>query len=143
MRNMIISICIIGLFLELSGLIWSTKSDKPSEAFVRLSAPPTRSIERPLDNGYFLLLGMAASQSANPVQTGYDIWLEAGARPTEQRFDLDKPGRTELRLPVAFDRVVPEWHAADPLAEFQNKDASFRLSAPLYAPLVKIGRAHV
>ena len=136
MRNMIISICIIGLFLELSGLIWSTKSDKPSEAFVRLSAPPTRSIERPLDNGYFLLLGMAASQSANPVQTGYDIWLEAGARPTEQRFDLDKPGRTELRLPVAFDRVVPEWHAADPLAEFQNKDASFRLSAPLYAPLV-------
>lgn len=136
MRNMIISVCIIGLFLELSGLIWSAKSDKPSEAFVRLSTPPTRTIERPLDNGYFLLLGMAASSGTNPVQTGYDIWLEAGARQTEQRFDLDKPGRTELRLPVAFDRVVPEWHTEDPLFEFQHKEASFRSSAPLYAPLV-------
>lgn len=136
MRNMIISVCIIGLFLELSGLTWSAKSDKPSEAFVRLSAPPTRNIERPLDNGYFLLLGMAASNGANPVRTGYEIWLEAGASPTEQRFDLDKPGRTELRIPVAFDRVVPEWHTADPLFEFQNKDAAFRSSAPLYAPLV-------
>lgn len=136
MRNMIISICIIGLFLELSGLIWSAKNDKPSDTFVRLSAPPTHSIERPLDNGYFLLLGMAASNGTNPVQIGYDIWLEAGTHPTEQRFDLDKPGRTELRLPVAFDRVVPEWHTADPLSEFQNKDALFRSSAPLYAPLV-------
>lgn len=136
MRNMIISICIIGLFLELSGLIWSAKKDKPSESFVRLSTPPARSIERPLDNGYFLLLGMAAAGGANPVQTGYDIWLEAGARPTEQGFDLDKPGRTELRLPIALNRVVPEWHAEDPLPEFQNKEASFRSSAQLYAPLV-------
>lgn len=136
MRNMIISICIIGLFLELSGLIWSAKKDKPSESFVRLSTPPARSIERPLDNGYFLLLGMAASGGANPVQTGYDIWLEAGARPTEQGFDLDKPGRTELRLPIALNRVVPEWHAEDPLPEFQNKEASFQSSAQLYAPLV-------
>ncbi len=136
MRNIIISICIIGLFLELSGLIWSAQNDKPGEAFIRLSTPPARNIERPLDNGYFLLLGMAASSAANPVQTGYDIWLEAGAHPTELRFDLDQPGRTELRLPVAFDRVVPEWHTADPLSEFQNKAASFRSSAPLYAPLV-------
>jgi len=136
MRNLIISVCIIGLFLELSGLIWSAKKDKPGEAFIRLSAPPAHSIERPLDNGYFLLLGMAAAAGTNPVQTGYDIWLEAGSRATEQSFDLDKPGRTELRLPVAFDRVVPEWHAADPLSEFQNKDASFRSSAHLYAPLV-------
>lgn len=136
MRNIIISVCIIGLFLELSGLIWSAKKDKPGEAFIRLSATPAHSIERPLDNGYFLLLGMAAAGGTNPVQTGYDIWLEAGSRPTEQSFDLDKPGRTELRLPVALDRVVPEWHAADPLSEFQNKEASFRSSAHLYAPLI-------
>lgn len=136
MRNIIISICIIGLFLELSGLIWSAKKDKPSEGFVRLSTPPARNIERPLDNGYFLLLGMAAAGGTDPVQTGYDIWSETGARPTERGYDLDKPGRTELRLPVAYDRVVPEWHTNDPLLEFQNKEASFRSSAPLYAPLV-------
>ena len=51
MRNMIISVCIIGLFLELSGLIWSAKKEAPSEAFVRLSAQPVRSIERPLEIG--------------------------------------------------------------------------------------------
>lgn len=136
MRNFIISICIVGLFLELSGLIWSAKKDAPSDVFVRLSAQPLRSIERPLENGYFLLLGMAAADGSNPLQTGYDIWLEAGRRPTENGYDLDKPGRTELRLPVAFDRVVPEWHAVDPLPEFQNKDASFRSSIRLYAPIV-------
>jgi len=136
MRNIVISICIIGLFLELSGLIWSAKNDKPGEAFIRLSTPPARSIERPLDNGYFLLLGMAAAGGTDPLQTGYDIWSETGARPTERGYDLDKPGRTELRLPVAYDRVVPEWHTNDPLSEFQNKEASFRSSAPLYAPLV-------
>ncbi len=136
MRNIVISICIVGLFLELSGLIWSAKKDKPSEGFVRLSTPPARNIERPLDNGYFLLLGMAAAGGTDPVQTGYDIWSETGTRPTERGYDLDKPGRTELRLPVAYDRVVPEWHTSDPLAEFQNKEASFRSSAPLYAPLV-------
>ncbi len=136
MRNIIISVCIIGLFLELSGLIWSAKKDKPSEGFVRLSTPPARSIERPLDNGYFLLLGMAAADGSNPVQTGYDIWSETGTRPAERSFDLDKPGRTELRLPIAYDRIVPEWHTKDPFSEFQNKEASFRSSAPLYAPLV-------
>jgi hypothetical protein len=135
MRNIMISICIIGLFLELSGLIWSAKKDQPSERFLRLSTPPAHNIERPLDNGYFLLLGMAAASGTDPVQIGYDIWSEAAARPTEQGYDLDKPGRTELRLPVAYDRVVPEWQTADPLAEFQSKDASFRSSAPLYAPL--------
>lgn len=136
MRNFIISICLIGLFLELSGLIWSATKDQPGESFVRLSASPTRSIEHPLDNGYFLLLGMAAAGGMNPVQTGYDIWLEAGARPAKQGFNLDKPGRNELRLPVAFDRVAPEWHAADPLSAFQNKEASFHPSVHLYAPLV-------
>ena len=136
MRNMIISVCIIGLFLELSGLIWSAKKEAPSEAFVRLSAQPVRSIERPLENGYFLLLGMAASQGTNPLQIGYDIWLEAGTRPTEDGYNLDKPGRTELRLPVNFDRVVPEWHAADPVPEFQHQEASFRPLVQLYAPLV-------
>ena len=69
MRNIIISICIIGLFLELSGLIWSAKKEKPSEGFVRLSTPPARNIERPLDNGYFLLLGIAAASGTDPVQT--------------------------------------------------------------------------
>jgi len=135
MRNLIISICLIGFFLELSGLVWSAKKDMPSEKFVKLATPPVRNIERPLDNGYFLLLGMAAASGTDPVQTGYDIWCETQAQPTERGYDFDKPGRTELRLPVAYDRVVPEWHAADPLSEFQNNEASLRSSAPLYAAL--------
>lgn len=136
MRNIIISVCIIGLFLELSGLIWSAKRDKPSDTFVRLSAPPAHATDRPLENGYFLLLGMGAADGLNPVQVGHELWLEADAKPLERSFDFDKPGRSEMRLPVSLEQLVPEWHAADPIAEFQNPDALYRNSAPLYAPLL-------
>lgn len=137
MRNLIISLCIVGLFLEVSGLIWSSKKDKPSDTFLKLSEPPARSIENPLENGYFLLLGFAASEGSNPVQVGYDIWLESDSRPGQQGFNLDKPGRSELRIPVAFDQVLPEWNSLDPLEEFQRRDTLFRTSITRYNTLLK------
>ena len=136
MRNVIISVCIIGLFLELSGLLWSLKKDNPSETFLALTEPPPRVIEHPLENGYLLLLGMAAPQGQDPIQTGYDIWLESDTRPTKTGFDFTKSGRSELRLPVAVDKLVPEWHASNPLEELQKKDALYRTSADRYRLLV-------
>lgn len=136
MRNLIISACVIGFFLELSGLIWSLKKDNPSDTFVTLTEPPPREIEHPLENGYFLLLGMAAASSQNPTQTGYDIWLESDARPTKAGFDFNKSGRSELRLPVAVDQLVPEWYASNPLEALQKQDALYRVSADRYRPLV-------
>ncbi|MEC4889956.1 MAG: hypothetical protein RI101_07825 [Nitrospira sp.] len=136
MRNLIISACIIGLFLELSGLLWSLKKDNPSDTFISLTEPPARVIEHPLENGYFLLLGMAAASGRNPIQTGYDIWLESDARPTQAGFDFNQTGRSELRLPVAVDHVLPEWYASNPLEALQKKDALYRISADRYRPLV-------
>lgn len=135
MRNLIISLCIAGLFLEVSGLIWSSKKDPPGEAFLKLTEPLPRAVEHPLQNGYFLLLGFAAASGADPVQTGYDIWLESDARPM-QGFDLDKPGRNELRIPVEVDQVLPEWNTDNPLEEFQRRDALFRTSATRYRTLL-------
>ena len=137
MRNLIISLCIVGLFLQISGLIWSSKKDKPSVTFLKLSEPPARSIESPLENGYFLLLGFAASPGSHPVQVGYDIWLESNTQPSQRGFDLDKPGRSELRIPVALDHVLPEWNSPDPITEFQRRDALFRTSATQYSTLLK------
>lgn len=137
MRNIIIGLCIAGLFLEVSGLIWSSKKDKPSETFLKLSEPPARSIENPLENGYFLLLGFASSPSSDPVQSGYDIWLESDTQSGRQGFDLDKPGRSELRIPIALDQVLPEWNSPDPVEDFQRRDALFRTSLARYDTLLK------
>ena len=137
MRNLIISLCLVGLFLEVSGLIWSSKKDKPSETFLKLTEPPTRSIENPFENGYFLLLGFSSASGTNPVQTGYDVWLESDAQPATHGFALDKPGRSELRIPVALDLVLPEWNAPHPIEEFQRHDAQLQTSATRYNTLLK------
>ena len=136
MRNLLISLCIIGLFLEISGLIWSSEREKPNETFLKLSEPPARSIENPLENGYFLLLGFASSPGSHPVQVGYDIWLESDIRLNQREFDFDKPGRSELRIPVALDHVVLEWNSPDPVAEFQRRSALFRTSVTRYSSLL-------
>lgn len=137
MRNLIIGLCLAGLFLEVSGLIWSSKKDKPSDAFLKLIEPPTRSIDNPLENGYFLLLGFAASTNSDPVQTGYDIWLESQSHPDQPEFNFDRVGRSELRIPVPVDQVLPEWTAPNPLDEFQRRDALYRTSIARYSTLLK------
>lgn len=137
MKNVIIGIAIAAVFLEVSGLIWSSKSDTPSEAFVQLSQPPERRLSNPLDNGYFLLVGFPAAPSADPVHIGYDIWLESNSKPTERFFNYDKAGRTDLRLPVSADEAFAAWHAADPLAAFQEPDSLFRTGIDRYAVLLK------
>jgi hypothetical protein len=137
MRNLIIGLCIAGLFLEVSGLIWSSKKDKPSDTFLKLTEPPVRSIDNPLDNGYFLLLGFASATNADPVQTGYDIWLESQAHPNQSEFNFDRAGRSELRIPVAVDQILPEWTAPNPADEFQRQDALYRTSIARYSTLLQ------
>jgi hypothetical protein len=137
LRTLIISLCIVGMFLEISGLIWSSKKDKPSETFLKLTEPVPHVIDNPLENGYFLLMGFAAASGADPVQVGYDIWLEADGRSLPQEFDFEKPGRSELRVPVDIDDVLPEWKASNPLEEFQREGAPFRTSAARYRILLQ------
>ena len=123
--------------MEISGLIWSAKGDKPSEAYVRLSQPPARRIENPVRNGYFLLLGLTSSATADPLQTGYEVWREAEAGRGQRYFDAAKPGRVELRIMVDAAEAFPAWQAADPIGEFQKPDALFRTTMDRYAVLLK------
>jgi hypothetical protein len=131
MRNIIIGLCIAGIFLEVSGLIWSSKADAPTDTFIMLTQPPARTIDRPQENGYFLLLGFAAPATSNPVQTGYDTWMDSD-RPAQPGFDVDKPGRSELRIPLPIKDILPEWYAENPIAEFQRHAVRLRTSAAPY-----------
>lgn len=137
MRNLLISLCIVAVFMEISGLIWAGRSDPPSEAFLRLSEAPQPTIENPLRNGYFLLLGFSASAGADPIQVGYDIWLEAEARRGRRFYNYEKQGRFELRTSITADEALPAWNALDPLTELRQSDALFRTSISRYAILVR------
>lgn len=136
MRNLIITIAIIAIFLEISGLIWSTKGDRPSETYIRLTQAPEKHIQTALQNGYFMMVGFAASSTADPVQTGYDIWMEADADPNYRVFDYRKPGRSELRIMIDAGEAFPAWTAPDPLSAFRQPDAMFRLSLDRYVILL-------
>ncbi len=137
MKNALITLCLLAVFVEVSGLFWTGKRDAPNEAFRRLSQPPEVQIDSPLGNGYFLLLGMAAEASADPVQVGYEIWLEAESHKGHRFFDLEKNGRGTLRVSVELSQVLPEWSAADPLTALARSEAMFRDSMERYQILTR------
>ena len=136
MRNLIISMAIIAIFLEISGLIWSAKGDRPSETYIQLTQTPEKQIHTVLQNGYLMMVGFAAASTADPVQTGYDIWMEADADRSHRVFDYRKPGRSELRIMIDAGEAFPAWTAADPLSAFRQPDAMFRLSLDRYVILL-------
>ncbi len=135
MRNLLISLCLIAIFMEISGLIWSGKGNKPSETLLRLSESPQLTLTDPLQNGYFLLLGFSAPAGADPVQVGYDMWLEANAQRGRRFYNYEKPGRSELRASITAAEALPAWEAPDPLSELQKDDALFRTANSRYAIL--------
>ncbi len=137
MRNLLISLCIVAVFMEISGLIWTGKDDKPSDALLRLSESPQPTLANPLQNGYFLLLGFSAAAGTDPVQVGYDMWLEAEARRGRRLYNYEKPGRAELRASITAAEALPAWDAPDPLTELQKDDALFRTAISRYAILVQ------
>ncbi|MGQ0812246.1 MAG: hypothetical protein ACT4OO_13630 [Nitrospiraceae bacterium] len=137
MRNLLIGLCIAAVFMEVSGLIWASKSDQPNEAFVRLSEAPSRSIENPLENGYFLLLGFLAAPTSDPIHKGYEMWLEAEPHPNLRTFNYDKPGRADLLISLDPGQAMPAWDSPQPLAELKKQDNLFRTSMDRYAWLLK------
>lgn len=137
MRNFLISLCVLAIFMEVSGLIWSAKSDKASDTFVKLTERPGRTIEHPLKNGYFLLVGFTAAAHVDPIQTGYDMWLEIESHRGRRDFNYEKPGRSELRVSIPAQDALPAWDFPEPLAALHQRDARFRSSMNRYAQLVK------
>lgn len=136
MRNLMLSLAVTAVFLEVSGLIWSAKDGQPSEAYHRLSQPPERRIENPSANGYFMMIGFAAAATADPARTGFDIWREADADGARRPFNYNKPGRTELRSTLDAGEAFPAWITANPLDEFRKPEALLRLSMDRYRTLL-------
>jgi hypothetical protein len=136
MRNLLISLAIIAIFLEISGLIWSAKEGQPSEAYRQLSQPPERRTDNPLNNGYFMMVGFAAAVAEDPVHIGFDMWREAVDAPGRRLYDYHRPGRTELRTTLDAEAAFPAWTAADPVAEFRKPEALLRMSMDRYATLL-------
>lgn len=137
MRNFMISLGLIAIFLEISGLIWASKGEKPSEAYVQLTQPPALAMENPLANGYFLLLGLTASAKYDPIQTGYDIWAEATSDRAHRYFDTTKPGRSDLRLASKTAGALPGWQAENPLYEFHRASPEVSAFVDSYRVLIE------
>ncbi|HEX2054925.1 MAG TPA: hypothetical protein VHF07_00435 [Nitrospiraceae bacterium] len=136
MRYAVVSFAAIALFLAVSGLIWSAKDGEPGEAARRLAQPPDRLIEDPRTNGYFMMVGFAASADADPVETGLAIWRESEAEGGSRLFNYRKPGRAELRTTLDTDEACPAWISADPLSGFRNRDALGRLPTDPFRTLL-------
>lgn len=97
-RRILVSLILVGIFLEVSGLIFSGSHDKPNDAMVSLLEPPQHQIQNLKHNSYFLLLGFAASPNVDPIQIGLQIWLESELNPSRRPFEYAKESRRDLRI---------------------------------------------
>ena len=120
MKHLIISLVVIWAFFQISSLIWSSKGQSPSPTFTQLLEPPQYRLTDPYENGYYYLLGFAADASLDPAKVGHEIWLETTAAPGTSELNYDKPGRSELRIQLPMEQVVPSWNSENPVREFRN-----------------------
>ncbi|MGH7254034.1 MAG: hypothetical protein ACREIE_09580, partial [Nitrospiraceae bacterium] len=136
MRNLLITICIIVVFVEIGGLVLSGVGEKPSATVTALLEPPPWTLESPRTNGYFLLLGFTATPSLDPVETGYAMWSETEIDRGHRFFNYDKGARAELRVTPDTAHVLQAWVSPDPLAEFQIQHEFVSNSATQHAVLM-------
>lgn len=136
MRNLLITICIIVVFVEVGRLVQSGVGEKPSVTVTALLEPPPRTLESRRTNGYFLLLGFTASPSLDPVETGFAMWSEAEIDRGHRYFNYDKGARAQLRMTPEIVQVFQAWVSPDPLAEFQIPNKFVKNSVTQYTVLM-------
>ena len=105
--RILVVICLIVAAFDIAGLSWSSRDEKPDEAYMALTAPPTRTLQDFRTNAYFVLLGFTAAPSQNPLQVGLETWLEA--EHGEPYFNYDKEARSVSRIPEAVVQDVAAW----------------------------------
>jgi hypothetical protein len=135
-KYLLITIALCWTFLQLSGLIWSSKGHAPSETLARLLEPPLHHIPDPRQNGYYYLLGLTVAPSLDPAWVGYDIWHEADAKPITSTFDYDQPGRSDFRVAIVTSFLLPVWDSDDPFAELHRRDSALRAAVNQYTHLL-------
>ena len=120
MKHLVIGVIILWALFALSSLIWSSKGQPPSTTFTRLMDPPQHRLASPYENGYYYLLGFAADPSLDPTKVGYEMWLEITGTSVAGDFNYDKPGRSELRIQLPMEQILPSWDSENPMSEFRN-----------------------
>jgi hypothetical protein len=131
-KYLLIGLGVCWIFLQLSGLIWSSKGQTPSETLARLLEPPPHYISDPRQNGYYYLLGLTVAPSLDPAWVGYDIWHETDAKPLTATFDYDQPGRSDARLTGVSTFLSLIWDSDDLFAELRRRDSALRASVNQY-----------
>jgi len=109
----VLMLAILTMITDISGLVWSGAKDPPSDSFAAFTTPPPDLVASTAENGYFILVGLAAGPNADPVKTGYDIWREAENGRGHYYYDYAKEGRTELRIPPDLAHTVQAWKIED------------------------------
>ena len=135
-KPLLTTIALCWLFFQLSGLIWSSKGQVPSETLARLLEPPLHHIPDPRQNGYFYLLGLTVAPSLDPAWVGYDIWHEADAKPVTSTFDYDQPGRSDFRLAALANFLSSFWDSDDPFGEIRRRDSVLRTAVNQHSLLL-------
>lgn len=136
MRNLLITICIIVVCIEVGRLVQSGVAEKPNVTVTALLEPPPKTLESPRTNGYLLLLGFTASPSLDPVETGFAMWSEAEIDRGHRYVNYDKGARAQLRMTPELVQALHTWVSPDPLAEFQIQNKFVKNSVTQYTVLM-------
>ncbi|HKN86241.1 MAG TPA: hypothetical protein VJV04_05245, partial [Nitrospiraceae bacterium] len=98
--------------------LWLGVEQKPSEVFQHLvSVSPPKTIEDWKNNGYILLIGFGATSSMDPMQAGYDRWLNANTGAT-QGCPVRTKGQSVARIASHTQTSTDQLNASDSSTSF-------------------------
>ncbi len=116
---LIVLLALVVIFLDLVRSVWLGQGEAPSEAYKTLLTVSPRPTHDPKNNAYLLLLGFAASPSADPLHVGHDIWVEAESDRGHRPFDYSKESRLELRVPDEVREALQSQGTASRLSQLR------------------------
>ncbi len=120
--------------LNVSVLVWSGAKDPASDAFTAYTTPPPDFVAGTTENGYFMLVGIAAGPNADSMKTGYDIWREAENARGHYFYDYAKEGRAELQVSLDLAQMIQAWKVEDLVAkpdQFEETLKTFQAGSKL------------
>jgi hypothetical protein len=109
----VIALCIVIVAMDVATFVQNETEGKPDQAFIALTQYPAHGIADAKRNGYFLLLGFSADSTQDPLQTGFDIWLEAEADRGHLFYNYLKPGRIGSRVAGKTLDTLQAWNNPD------------------------------
>jgi len=136
MKHFLLTIAALFALYELFGWMGSIKSSAQDQQLAQMTETPLRAMTDPYRNAYFYLLGFTASPSLEPAKVGYEIWVETNASSERDRFDYEKPGRSDLHIPLSLAQATPWWQSDDPLTTFRQTNTFSPTTVQRYRGLV-------